>query len=132
MAAFSKRSLAALSTCHPDLQKLMSEAIKDYDFAVICGHRGRADQDRAVAQGMSKLAFPKSKHNKLPSLAVDIVPYPVRWKDIDSFKQLAVHIHKVADQLGIKIRHGADWNMNGDYTDEKFSDWPHYELVDVE
>ncbi len=33
-----------------------------------------------------------------------------------------------ADKLGVKVRWGADWNRNGDWRDEKFRDWPHFEL----
>jgi peptidoglycan LD-endopeptidase CwlK len=130
MAAFGAPSAKRLATCHPDLQKVMNEAIKGFDFMVLCGYRGEAEQNIAFTTGKSKLRYPNSKHNKVPSLAVDIVPFPIDWDDINRFKELARHINSVSERLGIKIRHGADWNSNGRYDDEKFVDWPHWELLD--
>ena len=75
MPTFSKTSLDRLATCHEDLIIFCNEFIKHYDFAVICGHRGQEEQDKAYAQGFSKLKYPKSKHNSYPSLAVDLAPW---------------------------------------------------------
>lgn len=129
MPRFSKASAARLAQCHPDLQKVMNEVIKGMDFMVVCGYRDRDDQEKAVAQGASKVHFPNSMHNKFPSLAVDVVPWPIDWKDIGRFQALALRIHETAHEFGIVLRHGADWNMNGDFQDEKFIDWPHWEIV---
>ena len=42
---------------------------------IVCGHRNKEDQNKAFAEGKSKLKWPKGKHNKLPSQAVDAAPY---------------------------------------------------------
>lgn len=65
----------------------------------------------------------------MPSLAVDIVPYPIDWNDLERFKTLAAVVMECAKQEGVKLRHGADWNGNGRTDDERFHDWPHFELV---
>lgn len=130
MPILSARSLARLETCHPLLQEVVRSAIVDFNFTVLCGHRNEAEQNTAVAAGKSKLAWPASKHNALPALAVDLAPWPVDWSNVDRFKSLAVHILDVADALGIKLRWGGDWNMNGRSDDERFIDFPHFELVD--
>ena len=38
----------------------------------------------------------------------------------------------VALGLGIEIRWGADWDQDYDIDDEKWRDWPHFELIKKE
>ena len=128
MPKFSKKSLERLEQCHPDIQRLMHEVIKYTDFTVLCGHRDRREQEEAVAQRRSKVHFPNSKHNSLPSQAIDIAPYPIDWNDFQKFEELYRVVKKCAEFLDISIRWGGDWNGNGDWRDEKFVDMPHYEL----
>lgn len=128
MPSFSKRSLSALATLHPDLQRLLQEAIKHVDFVVLEGHRDKVAQNAAVAAGKSKTPWPKSKHNSKPSLAVDIAPYPVSWSDRERFYHLAGFIKATAIMLGINLRWGGDWDSDGDFRDQTFDDLPHYEI----
>ncbi len=121
MPTFSAKSLERLATCHPDLQRVAHEAIKTLDFTVLCGHRTQAEQEHCCILGTSKLHWPDSKHNALPSLAMDLAPWPLHWEDEASFERLATTIKIEAEALGIKIRWGGDW--------QKFPDRPHYELV---
>ena len=67
MPKFSKISRQKLDTCDPRLIQICEAAIKRMDFAVICGHRDKKAQDEAFKGGFSKLKFPRSKHNKMPS-----------------------------------------------------------------
>ncbi len=127
MPTFGTNSLKNLSTCNEKLQRLMNEVIKDHDFSVICGTRGEKDQNAAFAAGMSKLKYPNSKHNSLPSQAVDIAPYPIDWNNTQRFKDLAKVVLAKAKELGIDIRWGGDWNCNGK-EDDSFVDLPHFEL----
>lgn len=125
---FSKDSLKRLDSCHPLLQRLFRDALEvsPYDFTVLCGYRSKEEQDLAFARGNSRLKWPQSRHNKSPSLAVDVVPYPVDWNDIDRFKSLAATIKSVWDtipdeeKMGWQLSHGGDW--------DRFKDWPHWEL----
>jgi len=120
MPSFSKRSLDNLATCHKDLQRVAHEAIKHFDFTVICGHRGKAEQEKAFRDKKSKVQWPDSKHNKVPALAMDCTPVPLDWKDINSFHEMAKHMKAAARKLGVTIRWG------GDFRD--FFDGPHWEL----
>lgn len=138
MPVFSRASRAAMRTCHSDLQKVLEEAIKYFDFSVLEGHRGQKAQDAAVAAGNSQVRWPYGKHNSLPSLAVDLAPYPIDWagstKALARFAYLAGIIDVVATQLlaegkiSHRVRWGSDWNMNEDPRDERFMDWGHFEL----
>lgn len=132
MPKFSRASLAQLATVHPDLQRVLQEAIKLVDFSVLEGHRGKAAQDAAYAKGASKVRWPNGKHNTTPSRAVDVAPYPIDWSEkstaLARFAFLSGVLHATAARLGVKIRFGWDWNRNLDPRDERFLDWPHVEL----
>ena len=130
MYKFGTRSTKNLSEAHPDLQALFNEVIKHYDCTVIEGYRGEDEQNKACHAGASKLKFPQSKHNKTPSLAVDVCPYPIDWKDKDRFYHFVGFVKGVASQMGINIRCGADWDGDNDFKDQSFHDLPHFELVE--
>jgi len=129
MASFGQSSKERLETCHPLLQEILNEAIKYIDFSVLCGTRDKAAQDKAVADKASKVEYPNSKHNSMPSMAVDVAPYPIDWDDVKRFAFLQGILKGIALSKGITIRSGIDWNGDGDITDHKFMDWPHIELV---
>lgn len=130
MPQFSTKSREKLMTCDMRIQKIMNEAIKYIDFTILEGHRGEELQNMYFEQGKSRLKFPNSKHNKIPSLAIDIAPYPIDWNDREKFYYLAGVIRGIAGSMGIKIRHGGDWNSNNNFRDQTFFDLPHFELVD--
>ena len=127
MPVFGKRSYRNLETCHKDIQDVLKTAIKYKDFSVLEGHRSEHDQNYYYKLGRSKVKYPNSKHNSNPSLAVDVAPYPIDWKDRDRFVALVYFIQGIAMARGIKIRLGADWNDDLRFT-EKFQDLPHLEL----
>jgi peptidoglycan L-alanyl-D-glutamate endopeptidase CwlK len=137
MNNFSDISKQRLITCHKDLRILFAHVIQEYDCTIICGHRDREDQDKAFAEGKSKLKYPNSKHNKIPSEAVDAAPYEVNHIDWSKMQMIAFafYVKGVADRLyrtGVidhRIRLGADWNENNDIDDEIFLDAPHFELI---
>lgn len=130
MPSFSGKSLAHLRTCDARLQSILNEVIKYTDFTVLCGHRGQKEQAEALAAGKSKVGWPNSKHNSLPSKAVDIAPYPIDWNDEVRFARLMGHVERVANEQGIKLRFGLDFDGDGWSSDERFLDFPHIELVD--
>ena len=130
MPSFSKISEQRLATCDQRLQAILREAIQHVDFSVLCGHRGRDEQEEAYRTGKSKARWPNSKHNTLPSVAVDVAPYPVDWKDTARFARLAGYLERIAQEQGVRIRWGGDWDMDGRTNDERFIDMPHIELVD--
>lgn len=134
MPQYSAKSKAKLMTCHPDLQRIFNEVIKYRDCTIIFGHRGEEEQNEFCRKGMSQLQYPHSKHNARPSLAVDVMPYfecepHIRWDDSFSNYNFIGYVQAIADQMGIKIRSGADWNSNLDFMDQTFIDAGHFELV---
>jgi len=131
MPKFGKKSLLNLSQADEKLQILFDEVVKHYDCSVICGHRGRAEQEDAFQKGKSKLRFPKSKHNSLPSKAVDVVPYingAISWDSRECYA-FGGFVMGVASQMGLKIRWGGDWDSDGSVSDNKFNDLVHFELA---
>ena len=128
MPSFGKSSLERLKTCDPKLQAVLNEAIKYVNFSVTCGHRDKAEQDKAVAEGNSKTPWPTSKHNSLPSQAVDVAPYPLAWNDSEAFTLLAGVIYGVACTMGVQLRLGIDWDGDLSVTEHGFKDRPHIEL----
>lgn len=131
MPQFSNRSAERLATCHADLQRLFNEVIKKYDCTILEGHRSNERQEELYYQGKSKLRAGFSKHNETPSIAVDVAPYPINWNDRNRFYHFVGYVKGVADQLGISIRCGADWDGDNDLRDQTFFDLPHFELKGV-
>ena len=130
MPAFGKASQEKLATCDQRLQNVFNEVIKHFDCTVIEGHRGEAAQNKAFAEGKSKLKYPQGKHNKTPSLAADVLPYPIDWNDTNRMRYFAGFVVGIAATMGIKLRWGGDWNQNTELKDNSFNDLPHFELVD--
>lgn len=128
MPKFSEQSIIKLNTVDPKLATIINEAIKIYDFTVLEGHRDAYSQNKAFEEGRSKLQYPESKHNKSPSLAIDIAPYPVDWNDLKRFYYLAGVVKALGLVHGINIRWGGDWDGDGDFKDQTFNDLVHFEL----
>lgn len=124
-------SIERLKDVHPLLRTVIFEAIKLYDFTVVWGYRGKAAQDVAYESGASKQPWPTSKHNSIPSLAVDLAPWPAVYDahPLD-FAFMAGVVATVAQQLRIDVRWGGDWNMNLTSKDENFKDLGHFELLE--
>ncbi len=129
MPTFSETSRNRLLTCHPDLQAVFNAVILHTDCAILCGHRNQADQDEALRTGKSKLGWPNSAHNSLPSRAVDAAPFPIDWNDADRFLLFAGFVKGLAAGMGIKLRIGADWDGDMTSKDQTFHDLPHFELI---
>lgn len=133
MPSFGPSSKKQYDTLHPNLQKVLDAVIPYFDFTITEGFRNKEDQNKAFAEGNSQKQWPNGEHNHLPSTAVDIYPFPVDWGSAEKNTQrsvlLAGLIIMAGHQLGISIRWGGDWNMNGDTRDEKFRDYGHFELA---
>lgn len=131
---YGKQSMANLATVHSDLEMVMEDALDTgiMDISVIEGHREWARQDRYFILEKSKVRWPDSKHNKMPSEAVDVAPYingKVSWNRLHCCV-LAGIILACAAKRGIKLRWGGNWDMDGEpITDQDFQDLVHYELI---
>ena len=135
MPSFSDKSKAKLSTCHPDIQKVMEAAIKVYDFTILYGTRTVEEQFELYKQGRTLKdgvwvktgstvtnldgKTKKSMHNYSPSKAIDIAPYPIDWNNLKRFDELAQVVLKCAQELGVNLTWGGHWKM---------ADKPHFEL----
>lgn len=131
MFKYSKASLTKLETCHPDIQKLMKEAIKYVDLTIIEGVRTKEQQEEYVRTGRSKTM--NSKHLKQPdgySHAIDVMAYPIKWGDWKRNAYVAGFLMGLANQMGIKLRSGIDWDKDFDVSEHNFLDAPHFELTD--
>jgi peptidoglycan L-alanyl-D-glutamate endopeptidase CwlK len=119
------------------IQRLVKDAAEDFPMMVICGHRTEAEQSVACRTGKSKAPWPTSRHNSLPSEAVDLAPLKngtIDWNDTALFRDLANHVLAVAKARGVSIRWGGDWDGDGltrgdGDKDERFVDLPHFELM---
>ena len=112
MPRFSTKSKSKLDTCDERLQKIFKKVVKGFK------------------KGNSKLKFPKGKHNSLPSVAVDVIPYPIDWEDRERMTYFAGYVVGIAKSMGITIRWGGDWNMDTKVKDNRFDDLVHFELRD--
>lgn len=112
------RSLQNLSGVHPDLVAVVKRAIQitEQDFTVIEGVRNINRQRELVRKGASKTM--NSRH--LTGHAVDMVPWPIDWNDLERFEVVSEAMKKAAEELDIPIVWGGDW--------KSFYDGPHFEL----
>ena len=112
------RSLQNLSGVHPDMQAVVKKAIEitEVDFTVIEGIRHLDRQKQLLKEGKSTTL--NSRH--ITGHAVDMVPWPVDWEDLDRFETMAEAMKDAAEELDISIVWGGDW--------KSFYDAPHFEL----
>jgi peptidoglycan L-alanyl-D-glutamate endopeptidase CwlK len=128
MPRFSKKSRGKLETCDEDLQEIFDIVVKHFDCTILEGFRGKSKQNEAYKKGNSKLKFPKGKHNKVPSIAVDAIPYPIDWEDRERMSYFAGFVLGIARMKGIVLRWGGDWDMDFKTKDNKFDDLVHFEI----
>lgn len=147
MPVYSTSSLSRLYTCDDRIVLVCEKVVESWDNTVLYGFRDETVQNRLYETGKSQVMFPKSKHNKYKALAVDLAPYGV-WgkdrpnivwpdrksgtfiKDLAAWYYFAGFVLGVAKGLGIKMRHGGDWNCNRQINDQTFDDLGHFELLD--
>jgi peptidoglycan L-alanyl-D-glutamate endopeptidase CwlK len=140
MPTFGTTSRARLDTCHPKLQLIFNHVVHNYDCTVLCGHRDKRNQDLVFKAGRSTVSWPSSKHNSFPSKAIDIAPYPINWgekgtpkdrqKALARFYHFAGYVKATAEDLGIRLRWGGDWDSDLEFKDQSFDDLPHFELLE--
>ena len=113
MRSWSAKSKKVYDTLDPRLQVLVTR-IRDevVDISLVSGHRDRLEQTTLYENGYSKLKFPHSKHNKNPSVAVDLQPYPYPTEEPKLWGALgyiAGRAHAIAAEEGFRIRWDRDW-----------------------
>ena len=73
----------------------------------------------APGQIVTYCQWPDSKHNSIPSLAVDLAPYPIDWSDLYRFHELAGRMLQVAALFDIDMTWGGHWSK---------PDMPHFQV----
>ncbi|MUH96357.1 M15 family peptidase [Aliivibrio fischeri] len=129
MNKFSQQSATRLASCHPQLQKVFTKVLEICDCSILCGHRTEAEQN-ALPSSNTQVRFPNSKHNSVPSKAVDATPYPYDEDDRERFSYFAGIVIGVGASMGIVIRWGGDWDRDNELKDNGFDDLMHFELVE--
>lgn len=131
-----------LNGVHPVLKGFIRMAIdklskRHHNWLIVCGWRNKQDQHAAFLSGVSQVDWPWSMHNHLDSdgypcsLAVDISPYPYdAGKDEKRLYLVAGYIMALADEWGVKVRIGADWDSDFATLDQSLKDPWHIELVE--
>lgn len=129
---FSDNSLHQLETCHLDLQTVFKEVIKKVDCTIVEGYRQKYKQNLYFKQNRSRVKFPNSDHNKIPSLAVDVIPYingKGSWHPHHCI-YFAGCAMTIARRLGIPLGWGGNWDLDEEImTDQDFQDLAHYFLI---
>lgn len=140
MYALSPASIRKLEGVHPDLVRVVKQAIRitNQDFSILEGVRTPERQKKLYAQGRTEPGeivtwTLKSNHFINPETgyghAVDIVPYPLDWNDPKKFDAIAKAMFSAAKELKVNLRWGADWDQDGKPREKGESDSPHFELA---
>ena len=133
---FGRKSRDNLNTVHTMLRAVMEMALEMelIDISIVEGYRDEKKQNEYFNEDppRTKVEWPNSKHNSIPSEALDAAPYvngEVSWKK-EHCIFLAGVILACARIYEVKIRWGGNWDMDVEpVTDQDFQDLVHYELV---
>jgi len=131
-----ERSEKRLEGVNPTLVSIVRRAAKRLPFSlfVVEGLRTKERQAALYAQGRTKPG-PKvtwtmnSKH--IDGKAVDLAPLidgAIDWKDLKKFDQIAAAMIEAGKEVGVLVRWGADWDMDGLPRERGESDSPHFEI----
>ena len=131
---WGKGSLAYRNSICYELNHISDLVLPIRDHSIICGHRGEEDQHEAFTSDpqLSKLDWPDGKHNKLPSNALDMEPYPRIAKTLrEDLTFLGGLYVGIGSTLGYEIRWGGDWDRDGETADNTWDDLFHIEIVRI-
>lgn len=132
MRTWSRKSQAVRNSLCCELVLLVDDLLYYMDVSLTTGHRNKQDQNDLYPV-FTKVRWPNGKHNRLPSKAVDMQPYPYP-KSENSLRAALGYMAGlstlIAERHGFKIRWGGDWNRNGDVTDQEFNDLFHIEVYE--
>lgn len=133
MYKFGFDSLNALATADPRLHRVAFKVLAIKDHSILKGHRTEAEQDAAFFSEHSELSWPHGKHNAVPSLALDVQTYPrpPHERDLraEQFYLLGLYVG-IAAQMDIELITGADWDDDGELTDNGWDDLFHVEIIE--
>lgn len=132
-----KLSLDRLAKCSPNIIKFTLALHKKIPVRVNEGLRAVERQKHLVSIGASRTMNSRHLPNKQGlSEAVDLYPLvngkvPANFKSKEyealCYKMVKLAYEVLEENPDLKIRFGADWNMNRRYDDQKFNDIVHFE-----
>lgn len=138
MLKLGAKSLQTLRGVHPHLIAVVALAIRrsEQDFTVLQGVRTKEEQAEIYAQGRTKPGNVVTWTLNSPHIpgpdglgrAVDLAPHPIDWNTPSKFDAIAKAMFEAADELGVPLRWGADWDRDGNPRERGESDSPHFEL----
>ena len=128
-----KTSLARLVGVDECLVKVVMRAIEisEVDFTVLEGLRSLERQRELYAQGRTtpgKIVTWTMNSRHIEGKAVDLVPYPLNWNDLEKFDKIKDAMFQAAREIDVNLRWGADWDGDGKYREKGEYDSPHFEL----
>lgn len=128
-----KTSLARLQGVDETLVNVVKRAIEisEVDFTVMEGVRTLERQRELYAQGRTdpgKIVTWTMKSRHIEGKAVDLVPYPLDWNDLEKFNKIKDAMFQAARELDVNLRWGADWDGDGNYREKGEYDSPHFEI----
>ena len=128
-----KTSLARLQGVDETLVNVVKRAIEisEVDFTVMEGVRTLERQRELYAQGRTapgKIVTWTMKSRHIEGKAVDLVPYPLDWNDLEKFNKIKDAMLQAARELDVNLRWGADWDGDGKYREKGEYDSPHFEI----
>lgn len=136
MQGLDTNSQKSLEQGHPLLQRVFVRVPNYTDIIILDAQRGKVAQEAAFKAGNSKVHFGESAHNYTPALAFDVVPdhdpnlkvRKIDWVHLPQFTTLALIIYRIANEEGVPLTWGYDWDGDGRHDDQKFNDLPHWQL----
>jgi len=141
---YGRTSTQHRDTCAPPLIEVMNLGLEmsPVDISIVRGWSGEEVQNMLFRTEASQKQWPFSEHNFMldnnpHSKAFDFAPHlgkeiRIPWKDTHLFAVIAGVFFAAASRIGVKLRWGGDWNMNGLTTDQTFMDWGHIEIEEYE
>ena len=141
---YGRTSQRNRDSCAPPLIEVMNKGLEvsPVDISIVSGWRDEDVQTMLFRTGASKKEWPFSEHNFMlneepHSKAFDFAPHlgkviKIPWEDTHLFAVVAGVFISVAKPLGIKLRWGGDWDMDGLTTDQTFMDWGHLEIEEYD
>ncbi len=133
MNKFGTQSMEALETAHATLRTVAHKVLEVKDHSVLVGHRSEIEQDAGfnASPQTTRLKWPEGKHNSFPSMAIDVQTYP-RPADEQDLREEQMYLLGlyvgVAKYMGVELRTGADWDRDGEISDNGWDDLFHVEL----
>lgn len=148
------RSAGELATTHHDIQIIGGDLLEVFDHSIFQGARTVETQIRNIIREASNTIdsfhIPRDADGNYnpsqPAMACDFLPYqkginpwpqPEESRKVQTMKAHRFYymqglIRMIAKNHGIQIVQGVDWDMDGDFFDQRFHDLPHIQLVPVD